>query len=103
MMTANCIDRRRMPHPAPMSHPCSARSKAVRFHGVAARGRQGGAVWGNLGWRVHKLEAVSSLRGLHTEFPKFAPTSPHQLAPQTSFAMHLLCHATNIVAIYTNH
>jgi hypothetical protein len=77
-MTANCIDRRRTPHPAPMSHPHSARSNAQRFHGVAARGRQGGAVEGNLGWRVHKLEAVSSLRGLHTGFAKLGTTSPHR-------------------------
>ena len=87
MMTAKTTERQEMPHPAPMSHPYGARSKVQRFHGVAARGRQGGAVWGNLGWRVHKLDAVSSLRGLQPGFPDFGTTSPY-LPVTRLFGMH---------------
>ena len=81
---AKSINRHRMSHPAPLSRPHGVRPKTGRIHGVTAWGEAGGAVWGNLGWRVYKIEAVSILGSLQPEFPKFGPTSPNQLAARLS-------------------
>ncbi|GEM_PF-592379 len=89
-MMAKSINRHRMSHPAPLSRPHGVRPKTGRIHGVTAWGEAGGAVWGNLGWRVYKIEAVSILGSLQPEFPKFGPTSPNQLAARlSSLCLHI--------------
>ena len=88
MMTTKTTDRRRVPHPAPMSYPHGVRPKTECLHGVATRGGQGGAVWGNLGWRFTKSR-LCRFWGPSDGISEIRPHLPPPTSERTSLVGHL--------------